>query len=286
MDKIRTGSGRALRTASLAPTALPVPYDPAAMPGASVLGADGRVYASVKQPESGLYAWSQLITQANGGGVLVNLDVSPTPYNTGIAIAGKVGAVTTGTGPARVILLPELEPSASATGFLGRIDFCSRSIINADDALGSPAYVAAIAEVNDGGWSASSHPTSLVFVAMGANTPSHAVRCRMRWDGRFDINNSAGSLMMRVTNDGNVLINNTTGTERLSVNGNIQITSAANSFRVGSDNVVGSRKTGWTAATGTATRGTFATASVTLPQLAERVKALVDDLISHGLIGA
>lgn len=50
--------------------------------------------------------------------------------------------------------------------------------------------------------------------------------------------------------------------------------------------LVGARKTGWSAATGTASRSTFATSSVTLPQLAERVKALLDDLISHGLIGA
>lgn len=50
--------------------------------------------------------------------------------------------------------------------------------------------------------------------------------------------------------------------------------------------VVGARRTGWAAATGTATRTTFATGSVTLPQLAERVKALIDDLIAHGLIGA
>ncbi|MBB4277019.1 hypothetical protein [Rhizobium mongolense] len=50
--------------------------------------------------------------------------------------------------------------------------------------------------------------------------------------------------------------------------------------------VVDTRKTGWAAATGTPTRTTFATGSVTLPVLAEHVKALIDDLISHGLIGA
>jgi len=49
--------------------------------------------------------------------------------------------------------------------------------------------------------------------------------------------------------------------------------------------VVGSRKTGWGVPTGVATRTTFDTAAVTLPQLAERVKALIDDLTSHGLIG-
>jgi hypothetical protein len=49
--------------------------------------------------------------------------------------------------------------------------------------------------------------------------------------------------------------------------------------------VVQARRTGWTAATGTATRTTFATTTVTTEQLAERVKALLDDLIAHGLIG-
>lgn len=50
--------------------------------------------------------------------------------------------------------------------------------------------------------------------------------------------------------------------------------------------VVGTRKTGWAAPTGTATRTTFATSTVTTAQLAERVKALIDDLTAHGLIGA
>ena len=42
--------------------------------------------------------------------------------------------------------------------------------------------------------------------------------------------------------------------------------------------------TGWTAPTGTSTRTTFATASVTLPVLAEHVKALIDDLTALGII--
>lgn len=43
---------------------------------------------------------------------------------------------------------------------------------------------------------------------------------------------------------------------------------------------------GWTAATGTATRTTFDTATVTLPDLAQRVKALIDDLTASQTIGA
>lgn len=38
------------------------------------------------------------------------------------------------------------------------------------------------------------------------------------------------------------------------------------------------------AATGTATRTTFATGSVTLPQLAERLMALLEDLKTAGII--
>ena len=64
-------------------------------------------------------------------------------------------------------------------------------------------------------------------------------------------------------------------------------TSAANNkLSINGNQVVSARKTGWTAATGTATRSSFATSTVSLAQLAEAVKALLDDLISHGLIGA
>lgn len=49
--------------------------------------------------------------------------------------------------------------------------------------------------------------------------------------------------------------------------------------------VVSTRKTGWGAPSGTATRTTFDTTTVTLSELAERVHALIDDLTSHGLIG-
>lgn len=45
------------------------------------------------------------------------------------------------------------------------------------------------------------------------------------------------------------------------------------------------KATGYSTPTGTATRATFATSSVTLPVLAEHVKALIDDLTAYGLIG-
>lgn len=57
-------------------------------------------------------------------------------------------------------------------------------------------------------------------------------------------------------------------------------------IQVGQYKVIGSRQPGWSAPTGTATRSTFATSTVTTEQLAERLKALIDDLTSHGLIGS
>lgn len=56
-------------------------------------------------------------------------------------------------------------------------------------------------------------------------------------------------------------------------------------LRANGTQVLTSRRTGWAAPTGTATRTTFATGTVTLVQLAERVKALIDDLTTHGVIG-
>lgn len=58
LDKIRTGTGRKLRTEGLTETVLPIPYDAAAMPGAQVLGTDGRLYASTKI--AGNYVWREL----------------------------------------------------------------------------------------------------------------------------------------------------------------------------------------------------------------------------------
>ena len=72
---------------------------------------------------------------------------------------------------------------------------------------------------------------------------------------------------------------------KLDVAGSINV-STGYVYGVNGTQVVSSRKTGWGAPTGTATRTTFATNSVTLSGLAERVKALIDDLTTHGLIGS
>jgi hypothetical protein len=89
---------------------------------------------------------------------------------------------------------------------------------------------------------------------------------------------------MRLDVNGNLGIGSSTPIARLDVqNGSVN---TSEHYRVDGTQVVSNRATGWAAPTGTATRTTFATSTVTTAQLAERVKALIDDLTSHGLIGA
>ena len=61
---------------------------------------------------------------------------------------------------------------------------------------------------------------------------------------------------------------------------------AAPGLTVGGVAVVGGRATGWGAPTGIANRAAFDTGAVSINQLAQRLKALIDDLRGHGLIGS
>jgi hypothetical protein len=59
----------------------------------------------------------------------------------------------------------------------------------------------------------------------------------------------------------------------------------ATGYQISGTAVVGTRKTGWAAATGSKDRTSFNASNVTLPVLAQHVGAMIDDLIAHGLIG-
>lgn len=75
----------------------------------------------------------------------------------------------------------------------------------------------------------------------------------------------------------------------IELTGILNLPIATSEIRIAGTRVVDARKTGWALPTGTSTRTTFATSTVTTAQLAERVKALIEDLYStagHGLIGA
>ena len=79
-------------------------------------------------------------------------------------------------------------------------------------------------------------------------------------------------------------IHDNAGTSRVT----FTLTAAAPAMNIAGTKVVGTRKTGWAVPTGTAARTTFDTATVTTAELAQRVKALIEDLhgtAGHGLIG-
>lgn len=56
-------------------------------------------------------------------------------------------------------------------------------------------------------------------------------------------------------------------------------------YRANGTQVLSSRITGWEIPSGVAERTTFDTESATLVEVARRLKALIDDLMQHGLIG-
>ena len=53
----------------------------------------------------------------------------------------------------------------------------------------------------------------------------------------------------------------------------------------GDKGVVNTRKAGWSEVTGTSNRTAFFTSEVTTSEFTEGVKAFIDDLTAHGLIG-
>jgi hypothetical protein len=60
---------------------------------------------------------------------------------------------------------------------------------------------------------------------------------------------------------------------------------AAGVYKIAGTQVLGARQTGWVVPTGTLSRATFDQSTVTLPQLAQRLAALITDLMNSGPIG-
>lgn len=75
------------------------------------------------------------------------------------------------------------------------------------------------------------------------------------------------------------------GTSEITTAGGISL-ATNKTYKINGTQVVTSRRTGWVAATGTASRATFDTATATTADVAQRLKALIDDLTTHGLIGS
>src|SRR4051812_13275821 len=98
-----------------------------------------------------------------------------------------------------------------------------------------------------------------------------------------------GSNQMVFTPATNTLTVNTTSFSMLNVVGpsnvGINASGSAGRFLVNGTQVVAARDTGWTAWTGTAAKGAFDTATATLVNCAQTLKAITDVLRTHGLIG-
>lgn len=246
LDKLRTATGRAFRTTSLLPVADLSDQAAAAAPGSVVLSLVSDPFISCRVNTAGLFGYRPIFVLSQGGGT------------------GQIRNFSDSVSPEIALLRARVTPSLNVLSgdALGTLSFAGQW-----PPISAGAVTCQVRAVVDGTPSATSYPTRLDVLV----TPTGA---------------TLSVLGMRLTPEGNLLLGNTTGTERLSVTGNIQLTGIGDSFKVGADSVVGARRTGWEAPTGTATRTTFDTSTATTTQLAERLKALIDDLTTHGLIGA
>jgi hypothetical protein len=103
---------------------------------------------------------------------------------------------------------------------------------------------------------------------------------------------SLGSAKFKADNNGNISVAmDSSDTFTITGSGSsitLRIISGYGHVEIGGNVVVSDRQTGWSLMGGTSTRntGSYNTSSITLVQLAEVVRAVVQDLLNHGLIGA
>jgi hypothetical protein len=136
-----------------------------------------------------------------------------------------------------------------------------------------------LTSLNSSGTPAANYGTGILISLKSATVNDrNAVSIDGIWTDATDATRTS-AFQVRTVSSGGAL------TTRLTVGATAVNLASGVNLQINSTQVVTSRRTGWAAATGTPTRTTFDTTTVTLPQLAERVKALLDDLITHGLIG-
>ncbi len=104
--------------------------------------------------------------------------------------------------------------------------------------------------------------------------------------GYKDIDGIDRTILQQATGDG--FLNFTSETwQGLSIQNGTLFLDSGQFLTIAGEGIVTNRQTGWQLPTGTMDRTTFNTATVTLPQLAQRLYALINDLYDgHGLIGA
>lgn len=194
------------------------------------------------------------------GSLVTNAIRDDSDATTSVLIKGthSTAALAVGAGAGKVIVGAEAQMVASAL------------LEVAGPASATDPLVQFGSSANANGYSVrlrNSTASSIWFVAGGAND---FVTGSAAGDGGFSLTSGRKFIVGQGSGAGIITAFNNAGTNQL---GFFSATTIA-------------KPSGWGAPTGTPTRTTFATGSVTLPVLAEHVKALIDDLTSYGLIGA
>jgi hypothetical protein len=279
------------------------------------LNSTGDLGVGTNAPLSRLHVYKD---QTSASGSTINLRVagSQTVASTGAFFTAQLtGAYTASSGNTLATLMGLLvDPTNGGTGTITVLHGISSGPQNTSTGTVANIYGVTSVPANKGGTVTNAYGilarvdnnnvggtiTSVYGVYIG--TPSNAGTIVNNW-GLYQDHAAAKNALL-----GRTLIGGLTddASTNLQVNGTFKVTGAStlaalsattgafsggitvdtgNSYKVNNVAVVGATKPGWTAATGTATRTTFVTSTVTTEQLAQRVKALLDDLISHGLIG-
>jgi hypothetical protein len=204
-------------------------------------------------------------------GMDTDVDITLTPKGAGVALV--IGAASIQSGNLSLVVGADQVANTltDATNKGGRIGVPHYLIAEEPVCVFNVSNVSGMNTVGFGGGTSLMNAASVLAFRTAATTTT-----------------LTGTIRMQIGPDGHVRMGPTLPTDdtvnALQLNGSMTV-STGNAYKVNNVQVVNARKTGWAVATGTPTRTTFDTTTVTLPQLAERVKALIDDLSSHGLIG-
>ncbi|MEA3016948.1 MAG: hypothetical protein QOI38_1670 [Sphingomonadales bacterium] len=230
--------------------------------GVATLDAGGKVPSAQLPPGGG-------VSSVNGQSGAVTL----TAAAIGSSAAGDVAATNV---QAAIAELAAEKAPLSAPAFTGTVTMAGQAVVGGTNPSGT--YKLSI--VADGpGISVAAPSSSFASPAIGISRAT--VTCSL----------TATSAACELgSQSGHDVIVRRAGSEKLRIQGSgIAVTGSADvsqEYRQNGVRVVGGRAAGWSAATGTASRGAFDTGTVSTVQLAERLKALIDDLLVHGLIGA
>jgi len=202
-------SGQSVRTTALQETALPIALDAATMPGASVLGTDGQVYASMKTGAN--YEWRRVFAAAAADQTLVvgSLEaVSVLGTNSRFQSVGNAHSLVRYSASEFGCALI-LAKSRGDAGSQNNVILQSGDRIGIIDFGGADGVEflrsARISAVVDDTPGVGSMPGRLEF---STNSPSLGINAPFE--------------RMRITNNGNVIIGATTSDHRFRVNGTIQ----------------------------------------------------------------